>query len=205
MKQKKPKSEAALVPAPSPEPVTFFNWPGSIDRICARICSGGTLVNFCSEFNQNYRAVLAWIEESDDRRAKYLDALRIRKHHQREILMTDLMELRALDIQDCCYDNGFVKPLNEMLPAARRWISRIETMDYYEGAGAHRIRVGELKKVWLHDKVDAIKMLVECLKMIDDDKSDRPKSIAEILDESWGRSVQVETVTATRITTGAKL
>lgn len=198
--RKKTKASTALVPSPSPEPVSFFNWPGSIDRVCARICSGGTLVNFCKEFNQNYQSVLSWIEESDDRRKRYMDALRIRKHHQREILMTDLMELRGLDIQDCCYDNGFLKPLSEIHPAARRWISRIETMDYYEGAGAHRVRVGELKKVWLHDKIAGIKMLVDCLKMIDDDKSDKPKSIEDILEESWGRSVQVETVTAQRVT-----
>lgn len=205
MKKKKalppPAVEVAAV-APS-----FFNWPGSIDRVCARICAGGTLVDFCKEFNQNYRAVLAWIDEDEGRRKRYADALVIRKHHHRELIIRDLMQLRDFDIMQCCYDSGALKPLQDIPESARRWIESIKTMDYYEGAGAHRILIGELKEIKTYDKMKAVKLLVECLKMIDDGAGgDAKETLEDILAGSWGQEVEMETVTATRtrVSIGAK-
>lgn len=206
-KKRKPKPSTAVTVVEA-APVSFFDWPGSIDRVCACICAGRTLVDFCREFNQPFRAVIGWIEESEDRRKRYRDALAIRIQHQREIILRDMMQLRDLDPFDFCYDSGAIKPLSEIPEATRRWISSIKTMDYYEGAGAHRILIGELKEIKLFDKVKALEMLARILAMVDDkgEGAVKARTMEEILAESrrTGEPMQVETVTATRTTIGGK-
>lgn len=206
-KKKVTKRSRALAPIQAPEPVSFWNWPGTIDRLCARICAGGTLVDFCKEFNQHYQSVLGWIEENTDRRERYAKALSVRQHHLRELIYRDLLQLRELDPTMWTYDTGAVKPLHEIPEGARRWIRKIKTMDYFEGAGNHRIHIGELKEVEMFDKQRAIDSLMKLLLMIDDTKeSSRSKTLEEILAESRadGETMTVETVTATRMTIGAR-
>lgn len=207
LKKARAKTTAVAVAVIPPVPVSFFNWPGTIDRICARIGAGGTLVDFCNEFNQRFKDVYAWIEENDDRRKRYFDALKIREIHWREQVLRDINQLRDLDIFTLHYETGALKPLSEIPEAARRWIARLETMDYYEGAGNHRIKIGELKKVWYYDKLKAIEMLTKVLSMIDDKKKpEGVRTLEDILAESRqeGDVVQVEQVTATRVTIGAR-
>src|SRR4051812_28914794 len=171
MARTKSKRSQALAPiTKAPEPVSFWEWPGTIDRVCARICAGGTLVDFCLEFNQTYRAVVGWIEENPDRRERYLAALKVREHHLREMVYRDILQLRALDPVMWTYNTGAVKPLHEIPEEARRWIRRIKTMDYFKGAGNHRIHVGELKEVEMFDKQKAIDSLMKLLMMIDESK-----------------------------------
>src|SRR6267378_1095715 len=193
----------ALVSIERPEPVSFWNWPGTMDRLCARICAGGTLVDFCREFNQHYQSVLGWIEENQERRDRYMRSLSIRQHHLREVIYRDLLQLRDLDPVMWTYDTGAVKPLHEIPEGARRWISRIKTMDYFEGAGNHRIHIDELKEVSMFDKLRAIELLTKLLMMIDETKeTNRSKTLEDILAESRqeGETMTVETVTATRVT-----
>lgn len=208
MPKKQPKKRTqALAVITTPEPVSFWDWPGTIERVCARVCAGGTLVDFCKEFNQNYQAVLGWIEENEARRDRYVQALRVREHHLREMVYRDLLQLRALDPAMWTYDTGAIKPLHEIPEGARRWIAKLETMDYFEGAGNHRIKIGELKKVSMFDKLRAIELLTKLLMMIDESKPAETgaRTLEDILADSRrpGESMTLETVTATRMRIGS--
>lgn len=74
----------------------------------------------------------------------------------RERVMEEYAKLAFVDLKDAYDENGVLKPLSEIDPGIRGAIAGIESVDVYDGYGKDREKIGELKKLKLHDKRGAL-------------------------------------------------
>jgi len=85
-----------------------------------------------------------------------------------ERVLKELAFIAFADISELYNDDGTVKNLMDITPEARRLITAIETVDYYEGYGANKKAVGVTKRIKLASKEEALELLGKYLKMFTD-------------------------------------
>src|ERR1051326_8508760 len=98
----------------------LLNDEESFDWLCARIASGDNLVNFCRELDVPYVSVNEWIQEDEDRRTQYKQALDIREIHDKEDLKAELKSILHVDLTQAFNDDGSLKAINDIPEDVRR-------------------------------------------------------------------------------------
>lgn len=138
----------------------------AFDWLCARIASGETLLAFCRELDVPYVAVNQWIQQDDDRRVQYKQALEMRDAHNRDVVVTELLRILTVDITQAFYPDGSIKPISEIPEDVRRCIAGFELAEIWGGVGEDRMQIGVLKKLKLWDKNKALELMAKHLKML---------------------------------------
>lgn len=133
----------------------------AFDWICARIASGDNLVNFCRELDIPYVAVNEWIQEDDDRRKQYKEALDLREAHLREVVIGELKRMLTVDLTQAFNEDGSPKRLQDIPDDVRQCIAGIELSDYPAPDGGRLI-----KKLRFWDKNKASELMAKHLKML---------------------------------------
>ena len=99
----------------------------------------------------------------------------------KERLLMELSRLATSDLRDYFNDDGSLRAVHELDDIAAACLAGVESQDLYEGHGEDRERIGELKKVKLHDKNKAIDMLMKHLRMYEPDVEQKKDRLAEIV------------------------
>jgi len=137
------------------------------DWLCARIASGDNLVNFCRELDIPYVAVNEWIQEDEDRRTQYKQALDVRETHNKEVVVGELMRMLTVDITQAFDENHALKPIDQIPEDVRRCIASLELSEIWgQSVEGDRIQTGVLKKIKFWDKNKATELMAKHLKML---------------------------------------
>jgi len=76
-------------------------------------------------------------------------------------LVVDLANMVRFDPGDMYDDNGALLPIKQMPKNVRQMILSLDSIELYQGTGKRRIQVGEVKKVRLMPKLEAIEKLMK--------------------------------------------
>jgi len=82
-----------------------------------------------------------------------------------KLVLRELLNSAFLDISDAYDQDGNVKPIHEMPEPLRRAIVSIESDEIYAGTGKLRQIIGTAKKIKIHDRLAALKLLGTYLKL----------------------------------------
>jgi hypothetical protein len=146
---------------------SFFDLENAIDIICARVRIG-SLYDFCKEFNLHYGSVQEWIEVDEARRERYKQAMDVREHHGKDLVVRELLDHLKIDITQAFKADGSFKALEDIPDCVRRYIASMEVEELYDGAGKDKIEIGVVRKLKFYDKMKAIELLAKHLKMLTD-------------------------------------
>jgi phage terminase small subunit len=122
--------------------------------------SAGTAESQASTLLRNPK-VRAAVDEALERRAERVEV-------KTDDILRELLRLATTDIGQAFDEEGRLKPLHAMPVAVRRAISGIETEELFEGGGAERVRIGNVRKVKFWDKTKALELLGKHLKLFTD-------------------------------------
>jgi len=85
---------------------------------------------------------------------------------RREVIVKSALDLATFDIACLFNDDHSLKALHEIPLEARRAIEGIEVSEIWEGTGEDRRQVGELKKVKLVKRLDALELCMKYARML---------------------------------------
>jgi phage terminase small subunit len=76
-----------------------------------------------------------------------------------EAVLLELKRVAMVDLGELYEQLGHLLPVKDMPPDARRALAGIKVFDEFEGSGADRTKVGEVREVKLLDNLRALELL----------------------------------------------
>lgn len=166
--------------------------------ICSAIVEGSTLTAFCADRALKYKLVLRWLNDDDDRQARYKRSLDMREQHAKDLIISELISyLRAKPVDAFVMIGGDVeggvpaqqalKAIQDMPADLQRLIAGIEFEERFEWQGEQgskeRVHVGRIHKIKFWDKPRAIENFMKHLAMLIDRREIKETlSLADIID-----------------------
>lgn len=144
----------------TPELMEKINDPKTIDTIFAHIANGGSLIDLCSTWRVRFSDIMDWIYTDESRRKRYEDALEASKSWMISRLLQELRALSFIDVRKVFNDDHSLKPPSEWPDDVAAAISSIEVSEEWDkDEDNNRVKIGEIKKLKVYDKLRAIEML----------------------------------------------
>lgn len=147
---------------------SIFKKPDALEEVFEHVANGGSLVSLCRSWRILHSSAIAWLYEDRGRQERYEVAQRARGEYWIQRVLEELETVALTDIREAFDEVGRLKPVHEMPAAVARAISSIEVEEMFEGHGAEREQVGQVKKLKLWDKMRANELLGKKLKMFID-------------------------------------
>jgi phage terminase small subunit len=113
-----------------------------------------------------------------------------------ERLDEELARVALADIGQAFGPDGGLLPLTEMPEDVRRALAGVEVEELWEGRGDERAQVGELKKIRLLPKVEALTLAYRRLGLLKDKLEVDVRTHADLVAEAMKRAVERRAVSA---------
>lgn len=97
-----------------------------------------------------------------------LAARELRVEVKADDVLRELLVLAATDLRDAYDENGRLLPVHEMPEHVAKAVASVKTFEEFEGTGADRVKVGEVREVKFYSKEKALELLGRHLKMFTD-------------------------------------
>lgn len=161
---------APPVPEPTEEPTPHIETrqekltrileaPGFIDEICAHIANGGDYITIAQTKDLSFSDIYTWMNATAERGNKISSAEKMRHEWVRQRVLNELRCMALVDLREAYTPTGDVKKPEDWPENIARALSAVETEELWEGSGAEREQVGFTKKIKLHSKIDALKLI----------------------------------------------
>jgi len=145
----------------------FTTNPEYFQNLCDSVCNGNSVIDFVENLCIPYNMVVNWIYDDDDRKVKYEQALTFRGEYTAQKILRELNDLSFIEASDIFNDDKSIKPMSEWPRKARASIASIDIAE----AKLYKYGVEitpEIMKIKFHNKIGAIKLLGQNLKMFTD-------------------------------------
>jgi phage terminase small subunit len=133
-----------------------------------------------SKMQQNTVGVKASTMLKEDKysvRVKQIrDELEDRNRITIDELVKDLANMIRFDPADMYTEVGELKAIHDMPKPVRQMISSLDVDEIYEGVGRDKIEIGQIKKIRLYNKLDAIEKLMKHLGAYEKDNNQKTPS-----------------------------
>lgn len=155
----------------------------TIDHICGDIASGATLSEWCKQRDVSFNVVNSWIEDHEDNKKRYLDAVAIRDSHNRDVVTTTLRTVADFDPAEAFKkEDNTLLDIHDMPISIRKAIVSITVYEEFEGRGEERTLVGYTKEIKFSDRVSGAANLGKTLKMLTEKREhDVTPGLADLL------------------------
>lgn len=105
--------------------------------------------------------VAAAIQAEMDKRSK-------RTNITADNVLKELMRIATADLSGAYDEQGRLKPIHEIPEDTRRAMSGVKVFEEFEGFGADRVKIGEVREVKFWDKPKSLEILARHLKLLTD-------------------------------------
>lgn len=132
------------------------NWK-SIETICSHVANGGSLVELCKIWEVNVWDVKRWLSSDPERKKIYAEAQSARAEFVEERVLQELRKIAFSDVRKLYAKNGSLLPITELSDEIAPAVASMDVFERLEDG----FKLGETKKIKLHSKLDALKLLGE--------------------------------------------
>lgn len=129
-----------------------------MDRICRHVASGGSVIDLAEMHEIRYADIMAFIRTDSARAARYAQALEDRKEWAKESILRELKRASLIDIRRLYDASGNLLPVSDWPDEVASAVTQVEVFEEFEGHGRDRVKVGEVRKVKLVDKLKALEL-----------------------------------------------
>lgn len=136
----------------------FFQDENLMDKIVRHVSNGGSVIDLAEMHGVRYCDVMLFIRSDKAMAARYEQALSDRKEWAKEAILRELKRTSLADIRKLYDANGNLLPIHEWPDDAAAGVTQVEVFEEFEGQGQERIKVGEVRKVKLVDKLKALEL-----------------------------------------------
>jgi phage terminase small subunit len=91
-----------------------------------------------------------------------------------EHVLTEISKIAFVSLADAFAPNGSLLPLKDMPEDLRAALSTIESQDLFSGRGPRRKKIGETKKVKIHGKIEALRLLAQHFNLLTESPEPSP-------------------------------
>lgn len=133
--------------------------PGFIDELCAHIANGGDYITVAQTKGISFSDLYTWMNAETSRGEKMFKAEKMRGEWVRQRVLNELRCMALTDLREAFTPDGQLKKPEDWPESIARALAGVETDELWEGRGEDRERVGYTKKIKLHSKTDALKLI----------------------------------------------
>ena len=144
----------------------FFSDSDAIQKVCAHVSMGGSLIDLAETLGINYAGLLKWIRTESNRNKAYDQALEDRKEWAKERIFKLIMDVSSADIRQLYDENNNLLPVKSWPNSVAAAVTAVESFEEFEGAGKDRTYIGDTKRVKLIDKNRSIELVMKHLSML---------------------------------------
>jgi hypothetical protein len=144
----------------------FFSDGEAIQKVCAHVSMGGSLIDLAETLGINYAGLLKWIRSESNRNKAYDQALEDRKEWAKEKIFKLIMDVSSADIRQLYDDEGKLLHPKKWPSNVAAAVTAVETLEVHEGIGQDREYIGDTKRVKLVDKNRSIELVMKHLSML---------------------------------------
>lgn len=133
--------------------------PQIIETICQHVSMAGNLYDLCKMWHIDYYLLTQQIGANALWEQKMKAARQAGSDYLEERILGELKLMAFVDIRRAYDKSGSLLAMHDLPDDVAASISSVDVDDLFSGFGKDREKVGETKKVRLHSKQEAIKML----------------------------------------------
>lgn len=139
---------------------------GVMDKCYKHLANGGSLLDLADAWKIRYSDLMHWIHGDLGRKQMYEDGLQAQSEWAVRKVLQEVKRIGFADIRDAYGDDNQLKEMSEMPAEVAACLQSVESVDYFEGTGKDRAKVGVIRKVKFWNKLEAAKMLMQNLGML---------------------------------------
>lgn len=137
----------------------LFSQDDTLQIICDHLANGGDLLDLSKTWDIRYSDLIRWLNSDDNRKRQWLSAMDARNEWAVQRLMSELRSLAFVDIRSIFDENHALLPPHKWSDEIARCVSFVEVNELNDYEDGFKIKIGEVKKIKLYDKLKAIEML----------------------------------------------
>lgn len=133
--------------------------PGTMLTIFKHLANGGSLINLCKTWDVRYSDFMLWINQDEGRKKLYHEGLEAQQAWAVDRLLQEIRAISFIDIRQIFNEDHSLKPPSEWPDDVAAALAGIEVNELQEHDGQKMVKIGEVKKIKLLDKLKALEML----------------------------------------------
>lgn len=133
--------------------------PNTMDTIISHLANGGNLIDLCQTWQVRYCDIISHLHANEDHKKAYLAALDARNEFCVQRVLSELNSLAFVDIRKLYDDEGVLLKPSQWPADAARCVAGLEINELNDYDEGKKIKIGEVKKVKLYDKLKSIELL----------------------------------------------
>jgi phage terminase small subunit len=105
-----------------------------------------------------------------------------------DTVLRELLLIARTDLAQAYDENGHLRPIHDIPEECRRAIAGVKVFEEFDGVGADRVKVGEVREVKFWDKPKSLELLGKHLKLfteVVESTATMSVNLREITDEEW--------------------
>jgi len=138
---------------------SILNKTGFIDELCSHIANGGDYITVAQLHDIKYSDLYQWMIADISRGMAMAKAEKMRVEWVRQRVLNELRCMALTDLRDAFTTDGGLKKPEDWPEHIARALAGVETEEIWAGRGADREMVGHTKKIKLHSKTEALKLI----------------------------------------------
>ena len=151
-------------PAPSDlkqNTIHLFNTTDAITTLCQHVANGGNVLDLCAMWHCDNFTIMRLIKTSPEWDQLYKAAREAHSDWLEDRIMGELKLIAFCDIREAYDEDGDLRAVKDMPESVARAAASLDVDEIHERDAAEdeHVLVGYTKKLKLHSKLDAIKML----------------------------------------------
>lgn len=137
----------------------LFDDPTTIDRICAHVAGGGSIVDWCITEGIAWAALHVWINKKPQQK-QYLAAEKAQTEWAIKKVLAELRDLAFIDVSKTMNDDGSIKPLKDWPKDALKAVAGIDVTEKLTGETKTRVT--------MVSKIKSIELMMKNLSLLTD-------------------------------------
>lgn len=138
---------------------TAIDDPQTIEKLFFHVANGGDLITFCKMLDIPFSAISGWITADPKRHKRFSDAAQMGMEWIKNRILNEIKSIGISDRREILNDDGTLKPISDWPDDVARALETIEVEELYSGRGENRENIGQVKKVKLTPKLQALELV----------------------------------------------
>jgi hypothetical protein len=132
--------------------------PETFAMLLQVVANGGCVLELCAGWEVRFADVKGWVDRDAGRAKAYAAAESEQTAWLFNRVLSEIQKIATVDIRQAFDEKGHLKAIHDIPEEVARCISSIESVEYFEGHGRDRERVGFVKKIRFNDKLKALEL-----------------------------------------------
>lgn len=163
------------------------------DEIFSHVANGGDLISLCSMKDIRYSDFAQWCWRTPAIGMMLAKAFEAQREWVRMRVLNELRNIALVDLREAFTESGELKDPKEWPESLARSIASVDTDELFgfdEDTGKRK-RVGETKKIKMHGKIEALKLIGQELGLfVQKSQVEVKTSLEELVGGSWETEIK---------------